>query len=178
MQDFHENIILKQGIYQDYLLEVLEGDGEYWFQCRSVYGGDEESDHSGYADPEAAFEAAKIFVKKRKEELTLKVEWPWTMLPLEAADHYIEYLQKQIGPGHPLYKKKVFPSCRREDSRDIIIQFDLDDDETYAIVFFNEKQLFGKKEMPRVEMISSFSEPKERFAQDHFDAMAKIENEE
>jgi hypothetical protein len=45
-------------------------------------------------------------------------------------------------------------------------------------VFFNEKQLFGKKEMPRVEMISSFSELKERFAQDHFDAMAKIENEE
>jgi hypothetical protein len=100
------------------------------------------------------------------------------MLPLEAADHYIEYLQKQIGPGHPLYKKKVFPSCRREDSRDIIIQFDLDDDKAYAIVFFNEKQLFGKKEMPRVEMMSSFSELKERFAKDHFDAMAKIENDE
>ena len=37
MQDDHEDIVLKQSLYRDYLIEVLEGDGDYWFQCRSVY---------------------------------------------------------------------------------------------------------------------------------------------
>ena len=178
MQDDHEDIVLKQSLYRDYLIEVLEGDGDYWFQCRSVYGEDEERDRLGYADPGLAFEAAKKFVDTRKEELTLNIKWPWTMLPLSAADDYIEYLQSQIGPGHPLYQREVFPACIREDSQDVIIQFDLDDDKTHAIVYFSEKQLFGKKKMPRVEMIASFSELKERFEKDHRDAMENIQEEE
>jgi len=51
MQNLPEDIVLKQSLYQDHLIEVLEGDGDYWFQCRSVYGGEEESDQSGYASP-------------------------------------------------------------------------------------------------------------------------------
>ena len=90
--------------------------------------------------------------------MEIEIKWPWTMLPLSVADEYIDHFQKMIGPGHPLYGKKIFPACRREDTQELIIQFDLDDDNTHAIVFFDQKQVFGDKEMPRVEMIGSFSE--------------------
>ena len=43
------------------------------------------------------------------------------MMPLSVADEYIKYLQEQIGSEHPLYGKKVFPSCHRVDSWDPII---------------------------------------------------------
>lgn len=106
----------------------------------------------------------------------IEIKWPWTMLPLSVADEYIEYLQERIEPEHPLYGRKVFPSCRREDSQDLIVQFDLDDDNTYAIVFFDEKQLFGNKKMPKVEMIASISDLKKRFEQDHRTAMESFDD--
>lgn len=107
---------------------------------------------------------------------TLKVRWPWTMLPLSVADEYIKYLQERIDPECPLYGKQVFPSCIREDSQDLIIQFDLDDDNSHAIVFFGEKQLFGNKKMPRLEIIASVSDLQERFDQDHRNAMESLDD--
>ncbi|MGK7906082.1 MAG: hypothetical protein AB4040_02480 [Synechococcus sp.] len=98
------------------------------------------------------------------------------MLPLSVADEYIKYLQEQIDFEHPLYGKKVFPSCIREDSRDPIIQFDLDDDNSYAIVFFGEKRLFGNKKMPRVEIIASVSDLQKRFDQDRRNAMESLDD--
>jgi hypothetical protein len=100
-----------------------------------------------------------------------EIKWPWEMLPLEVADEYIAYLEQQIGPGHPLYRRKVFPACRKDDRQALIVQFDLDDDDTYAIVYFGEKQRFGNKKMPRVEMIASIAALQERFNQDHLSAL-------
>ena len=98
------------------------------------------------------------------------------MLPLSVADEYIEYLQERIDPDHPLYDRKVFPSCIREDSQDLIVQFDLDDDNTYAIVFFGENQLFSNKKMPKVEMIASVLDLQKRFDQDHRNAMESLDD--
>ena len=64
---------------------------------------------------------------------TITIKWPWTMLPLSCADEYIEYLSDYISPAHPLYGKRVFPSCRREDTQDLVVQYDLGDEGTYAI---------------------------------------------
>jgi len=97
------------------------------------------------------------------------------MLPLSVSDKYIEYLRERIAPEHPLYGRKVFPSCIREDSQTFIIQFDLDDDNTYAIVFFGEQQLFGNEKMPKVEMIASLSDLQNRFDQDHRNAMESLD---
>jgi len=174
-----ENIVLKKSLYRDYLIEVFQGDGDYWFQCRSVHGGESETDQSSYASLEAAEQAGQIFIDRKTEVnnvvSNLEIRWPWTMLPLSVADEYIEYLQKQISPEHPLYSRKVFPACIKEDSQDLIVQFDLDDDNTYAIVFFNAQQLFGNKEMPKVEMIASVSELQKRFDQDHTNAMERLD---
>jgi hypothetical protein len=98
------------------------------------------------------------------------------MLPLSVADEYIKYLQERIAPEHPLYGRKVFPSCIREDSQELIVQFDLDEDNTYAIVFFGEKQLFSNKEMPKVEMIASLGALQKRFDQDHLHAMESLDD--
>ncbi len=178
MPNHPEDFVLKKTLYRDYLIEVLEGDGDYWFQCRSIHGGEEETDQFSYASPGATERAGKEFINRKVEVnnvvSNLEIRWPWTMLPLSVADKYIEYLQKQIGLEHPLYNRKVFPSCIREDSQDLIIQFDLDDDKTYAIVFFSEKQLFGNQEMPKVEMIASISELQKRFDQDHSKAMESL----
>ena len=109
------------------------------------------------------------------EVSNLEVKFPWTMLPLSVSDKYIEYLRERIAPEHPLYGRKVFPSCIREDSQTFIIQFDLDDDNTYAIVFFGEQQLFGNEKMPKVEMIASLSDLQNRFDQDHRNAMESLD---
>ncbi len=97
----------------------------------------------------------------------ITIKWPWTMLPLACADKYIEHLSECISPGHPLYGKKVFPSCRREDTQDLIVQYDLDDEGTYAIVYFNSTKKYGKKKMPKVELFATRSEIKKRFEKDH-----------
>ena len=110
--------------------------------------------------------------------MTIEIKWPWAMLPLSVADEYIDYLQKRIGPGHPLYGRKIFPACRREDTQELIVQFDLDDDNTHAVVFFDQKQRFGDKKMPRVEMIGTVSDLKRFFDQEHEEAMKKLETDE
>jgi len=179
MPNSNENGVTEKRLYRDYLLEVFQGDGDYWFQCRSVHRGESESDQSSYASSGAAEQAGQIFIDRKIEVnnvvSNVEIRWPWTMLPLSVADEYIEYLQKQISPEHPLYSRKVFPACIREDTQELIVQFDLDDDNTYAIVFFSEKQLFGNKEMPKVEMIASVSELQNRFEQDHTNAMKSLD---
>jgi hypothetical protein len=179
-QNILEDIVLRKSLYRDHLIEVLEGDGDYWFQCRSVHGGEEETGRAGYNSPGSAERAGKVFIDRKIENgntvSNLEIKWPWAMLPLSVADEYIKYLQERIDSEHPLYGKKVFPSCIREDSQDPIIQFDLDDDNSYAIVFFGEKRLFGNKKMPRVEIIASVSELQKRFDQDHRNAIESLDD--
>jgi hypothetical protein len=179
MENIPEDIVLKKSLYRDHLIEVFDGDGGYWFQCRSVHGGEEKTNQSSYASPGAAERAGKEFIDKEMEidnEVSyLKVKWPWTMLPLSVADQYIKYLQERIEPEHPLYGRKVYPNCIKKDSQNLIVQFDLDDDNTYAIVFFGEEQLFSNKKMPKVEMIDSLSDLQKRFDQDHRNAMESLD---
>ncbi len=92
-------------------------------------------------------------------------------MPLEVAAEWIEHLNQQMGPGHPLHGKKVFPSCRKEDVDEAIIQFDIDDDGTYAIVYFHRIVLFKGRKMPEVEIINTREELKQRFHDDHMEAL-------
>ncbi len=103
----------------------------------------------------------------------LEVKWPWTMLSIEVADEWIEYLNHNIKIGHPLYGKQVFPSCRREDTNETIIQFDIDDDKTYAIVNFDQFVKIKGAKMPKVEIIDSHKKLKERFLSDYLEAKEK-----
>ena len=109
---------------------------------------------------------------KAEKSDTIEIKWPWTMIPIENADEVIEYLQRKIRSGHPLFGKKVFPSCRREDTNEIIIQFDIDDDGTYAIVNFSQSTEINGKIMPKVEILKSRNALKSRFQKDHEDSLS------
>jgi len=109
---------------------------------------------------------------KAEKSDTIEIKWPWTMIPIENADELIKYLKRRIRSGHPLYGKKVYPSCRREDTADIIIQFDNDDDGTYAIVNFSKSKTISGKKMPQVEILKTRSALKLRFQKDHEESLS------
>jgi hypothetical protein len=100
------------------------------------------------------------------------------MLPLDLADQYIAHLKEHIGPRHPLYGKKVFPSCVREDTEELIVQYDVDDEGLYAIVNFSRTQIIGDKDMPQTEILFSRDQLIARFAEDHLKAKKKWDSEE
>ena len=102
----------------------------------------------------------------------IEFRWPWTMLPLECADEWIEFIRGQIGPGHPLFGKTIFPSARREDENTILVEND--DDDTYALLSFDRKMTVRRKKMPFAEVIASRSELAERLQHDHEVAMVKM----
>ncbi|MBT4288313.1 MAG: hypothetical protein HOD92_13340 [Deltaproteobacteria bacterium] len=109
-------------------------------------------------------------MKESKSDV-FEIKWPWTMIPLEFADEWIEYLKQNIRTGHPLHGKKVFPSCRREDTNETIIQFDIDDDGTYAIVNFSKSTTICGKKMPKTEILKSRNELNLRFKKDHIKSL-------
>ncbi len=67
---------------------------------------------------------------------TLHVRDPWTMPYLDTVDIFIDALHKQIGPTHPLYRRKVFPLALRRDPDAIIFETD-DEPRMYALVFLS-----------------------------------------
>lgn len=48
----------------------------------------------------------------------------------------------------------------------LIVQFDLDDGDRHAILFFDEQQPFGDRKIPSVEMIAAFADLRQRFEGD------------
>lgn len=101
------------------------------------------------------------------------VKWPWTLIPLECVDEWIEYLRSLIGPGHPLYGKEIFAGIRRCDDIEMVL-FDNDTDDTYAFVNFEEKKRYKSRLMPKAEVFHSWEEVKKRLEDDHQEAMRKI----
>ena len=102
----------------------------------------------------------------------IEFRWPWTMMPLECADEWIEFIRAQIGPGHPLFGKAIFPSARREDEDTVLVEND--DDGTYVLLSFDRKTSIRRKRMPFTETIQSPAELAQRLEHDHKLAMAKI----
>ena len=102
----------------------------------------------------------------------IEFRWPWTMLPLECADEWIEFIRGKIGQGHPLFEKTIFPSARREDEDTVLVEND--DDGTYALISFHRTMTIRRKRMPFTEVIQSRSELIQRLEGDHTSGMARI----
>lgn len=110
------------------------------------------------------------------ESTQIEFRWPWTMIPLEFADEWIEFIRAQIGPGHPLFGKEFFPSARREDGDVILV--DNDDDGTHVVLSFDRTMTIRRKRMPFTEVIRSRAELAQRLEHDHKVAMERIEEKE
>jgi hypothetical protein len=66
------------------------------------------------------------------ESQTLRILDPWTMMYGEYEQEFIDELQREIGPKHPLYQREVFAIAVRRDPNAVIFQ--TVDSEIYAIV--------------------------------------------
>ena len=65
---------------------------------------------------------------------TIHIRDPWTMPYREHADILIDALHKQIGPRHPLYRRKAFPLAVSRELGAVLFETD-DEPDTYAVVY-------------------------------------------
>ena len=53
---------------------------------------------------------------KATADQTLHIEEPWSMTWMEYVDEMLAFLKTQIGPGHPLHRKKLYVSAVNKDA--------------------------------------------------------------
>jgi hypothetical protein len=95
---------------------------------------------------------------------TLNIEWPWSMTWMEYVDEMLDFLQSQIGPGHPLHRKKLYVSAVNKDADAWYVEGEKED--FYAIVYFGRKKRYGGKMMPVCEILPDWDAVLRRFADD------------
>ena len=109
---------------------------------------------------------------KATADRTLQIEWPWSMTWMEYVDDMLEFLKTQIGPGHPLHRKKLYVSAVNKDAGAWYVEGEKED--FYAIVYFSRKKRYGGKSMPKCEILPDWDAVLQRFAADHKQAMSKL----
>ena len=109
---------------------------------------------------------------KTTADRTLHIEWLWSMTWLEYVDEMLEFLKTQIGPGHPLHRKKLYVSAVNKNADAWYVEGEKED--LYAIVYFSQKKRYGGKSMPKCELLTDWDAVLRRFAADHKQAMSKL----
>jgi hypothetical protein len=109
---------------------------------------------------------------KATTDRTLHIEWPWSMTWMEYVDEMLVFLKSQIGPGHPLYRKKLYVSALNKEADAWYVEGETED--FYAIVYFSRKKRYGGKSMPKCEILPDWDAVLQRFAADHEQAMRKL----
>ena len=109
---------------------------------------------------------------KATTDRTLHIEEPWSMTLMEYVDEMLEFLKTQIGPGHPLHRKKLYISAVNRDVNAWYVEGE--NEEFYAIVYFSRKKRYSGKSMPKCEILSDWDAVLQRFAADHKEAMSKL----
>jgi hypothetical protein len=109
---------------------------------------------------------------KATADRTLHIKEPWSMTWMEYVDEMLEFLKTQIGPDHPLHRKKLYVSAVNKDADAWYVEGEKE--AFYAIVYFGRKKRCGGKSMPKCEILPDWDAVLERFAADHSEAMSKI----
>jgi len=95
---------------------------------------------------------------------TLHIEWPWSMTWMEYVDEMLDFLKSQIGPGHPLHRKKLYVAAVNKEADAWYVEGEKED--FYAIVYFGRKKRYGGKMMPLCEILPDWDAVLNRFAVD------------
>ena len=101
---------------------------------------------------------------KATTDRTLRIEWPWSMTWRESVDEMLVFLKSQIGPGHPLHRKKLYVSAVNKEADAWYVEGETED--FYAIVSFSQKKRYGGKSMPKCEILPDWDAVLQRFAAD------------
>ncbi len=100
--------------------------------------------------------------------------WPWTMIPIELADEWIEEVKKGLAVNDPIYGKDIFVSGRKDDENLLLV--DNDTDGTYAIVRFEvAKGGLGLK-YSTIEILKTRRELAMKIKKDHINALNNSAN--
>jgi hypothetical protein len=95
---------------------------------------------------------------------TLHIKWPWSMTWMEYVDEMLAFLQNQIGPGHPLHRKKLYVAAVNKDADAWYVEGETED--FYAIVYFGRKKRYGGRMMAACEILPDWDAVLRRFAAD------------
>ena len=95
---------------------------------------------------------------------TLHIEWPWSMTWMEYVDEMLAFLKSQLGPGHPLHRKKLYVSAVNKDADAWYVEGEKED--FYAIVYFSRKKRYSGRMMPACEILPDWDAVLRRFAAD------------
>lgn len=91
---------------------------------------------------------------------------------MEYVDEMLEFLKTQIGPGHPLHRKKLYVAAVNKDADAWFVEGEKES--FYAIIYFGRKTRYGGKSMPKCEILPDWDAVLKRFAEDHELAMSKL----
>lgn len=83
---------------------------------------------------------------------------------MEYVDEMLAFLKSQIGPGHPLHRKKLYVAAVNKEADAWYVEGEKDD--FYAIVHFGRKKRYGGKMMPLCEILPDWDAVLRRFADD------------
>ena len=101
---------------------------------------------------------------KATADRTLHIEWPWSMTWMEYVDEMLEFLKSQIGPGHPLHRKKLYVAAVNKEADAWYVEGEKED--FYAILYFGKKKRYGGRMMPACEILPDWDAVSHRFAAD------------
>jgi hypothetical protein len=100
----------------------------------------------------------------KEEKIKIEFKYPWTMIPLENTEEWINALKGSLTENDPLFKKEIFVSGRHEYEQLLLVENDSDDN--YAIVSVRYDMKADKLICKTIEVIESRYALKERLKND------------
>lgn len=83
---------------------------------------------------------------------------------MEYVDDMLSFLQRQVGPGHPLHRKKLYVSAVNKEANAWYVEGEKAP--FYAIIYFGRKKRYGSRMMPACEILPDWDAVLNRFAAD------------
>jgi len=99
---------------------------------------------------------------------TIEFNWPWTMIPLELVEEWIEEVKRGLDVNDPIYAKDIFVSGRNEREKLVLIENDSDD--TYAIVKYSSARKSVGLKCSSIKILKTRAEVVIKLKQDYIKA--------
>lgn len=108
----------------------------------------------------------------KDEKIIIEFKYPWTMIPLENTEEWINVVKGSLTEDDPLFKKEIFVSCRHEYEQLLLVENDSDDNYSIVSVMYDRKA--DKLICKTIEVVKSVYALKKRLENDHQKAAARF----
>ncbi len=97
----------------------------------------------------------------------LQIIEPWTMPYLEFEQEFIDELRAEIGPGHPLYRKRVYVTALRKDPYAVIFETASKEPIYVWVQLTRSGRRSTRKGFPKTEVLPNRQAIRELMQKDH-----------